>query len=111
MDKLIRAKLVGFRASPKITAARTFVARTDAVIPIITVSKAATRIANDGCLDLAQMIDEFPADSVYVGHLGIRTNPDAVIDDAPEVFGEMTVNFRGNGSQGFIEQNFNPRIR
>src|SRR5258708_9850 len=100
-----------FFRSPKIRAARAFVARANAVAPIVAVGEAAAREANDRRLDLAHFLDQLFANAVYVGDFGVFADPDAVVNDAAEVFGEVPVNIGGNSAERLVEQNFDARIR
>src|ERR1700738_4777326 len=81
-----------FFRSPEIGAARAFVALANAVAPIVAVREAPAGVANDRRLDLAHFLDQLFANAVYVRNFGVFTYPDAVVNDAAEVFGEVPVN-------------------
>src|SRR5258707_1029745 len=100
----------GFFGCPKISAPRAFVAGTDAVAPIVTVGEAAAGEANDGRIDGAHVLDQLFADAIDVGDFGAFADPDAIVDYAAEVFGEVAVNVGGNGADRFVEDNFNAGI-
>ena len=50
------------------------------------------------------------AQTVVVGNFGFRADPDAVIDDAAEVFGEMAVDVGRDGAKRFVGENFDARV-
>ena len=93
----------GDRRAPKVGAARAFGHRPDAVFPVVAVGKAAAGPADHGRLDLLQRVGQSFADTVGIGDLGIGADPDAVVDHPAEVFGEVAVDLRRDGAEGFVE--------
>src|SRR6266545_777710 len=79
---------------PEVDAARTFVARSDAVTPVILIGEAAAWPADYSRLDPADILDQLTADAVDVRHFRVFTNPDAVVDDATEVLDKMAIDVR-----------------
>src|SRR5205814_9940052 len=100
----------GVGAVPEIGAAGAFVGGADAVAPVVGIGEAAARIADDGCFDFFHVVDEVAAQTVVVGNFGFRADPDAVIDDAAEVFGEMAVDVGRDGAKRFVGENFDARV-
>src|SRR5439155_18021926 len=103
-------RFFGVGAVPEIGAARTFFGGADAVTPVVGIGEAAARIADDGCFDFLHVVDEVAAKTVVVWNSGFRADPDAVVDDAAEMFGEMTVDVGRDGAERFVGENFDARV-
>ena len=110
VDEFIGAEVVGFRASPEVGAAGALLGGADAIAPIVAVGETASGITDDRGFDLAHVVDEIFADTVDVGDFGIAADPDAVVDDATEVFGEVAVDFRGDHAEGLVEEDFDAGV-
>jgi len=78
--------------------------------PVVAVSETAAGIANDGRFDSLQRIDNSGANPTGVWHARCFANPDSVIDHGAEVFDEVTVDVRVNGTDPLIEENFYTRV-
>ena len=51
------------------------------------------------------MLDERAANAVDIWHLGVPTDPDAVIDHAADVLGKVAIDRGLDGADGLVEQN------
>ena len=104
VHELVGAEGVGLgRAAPPVVLARgTLVARTDAVAPVVLVSKAAARPADYGRLDRLQRADDVAAHAPDIGDLGVRADPDAVIDAGAQMFGKLTVDVARDRGAGLV---------
>src|SRR5258705_4068248 len=95
--KLIRLVLMvgwrrwGLNISPEIAATGALVGWADAVFPIIAVGKTTAWIPDHRSLDLAHVVNQFLANAVYIGNLGVRPHPDAVVNHSAEVLCKMAV--------------------
>ena len=107
---VVRRRIRRLDALPKVCAARTLVGRADAIAPIVTIRKAAPGKADDRGIDLAHLFDQFLADAVHVGNAGVLAHPDAVINDSSQILGKVPIDVRGDRSQRFVQQDFNPAI-
>ncbi len=76
---------------PEIRAGRPFVARPDAITPIVAVGKAAARPSHNRRMELLEGVHQFFADAVVVRYLRVGADPDSVIDNAADIFGEVTI--------------------
>src|SRR5262249_33320173 len=81
---------------------RPFLARPNAVTPVVLVREASARPAHDNAAQPLDVFDQVAADAVDVGNLRLGTDPDAVIDDAADVLGELAVEGRLDGADGFL---------
>ena len=88
--ELVRLGLLAPAAEPP----RASATRPDAVAPVVLVGEAAARPAHDDVPELFDMLDERLADAVDVGDLRVGSDPDAIIDDAADVLGELAVDRR-----------------
>ena len=79
-------------------------------MPIVAVCEAATRPPHHGSLQLPHVVHQRLTDASHVWNLRVFTHPDAVIDDATDVFGEVAVQFSGNLADGFVDQYFNQAV-
>ena len=70
-------------------------------------ARAASR---HGSLDVPHFVDEFFANSINVGHFGVRAHPNPVINDAAQILREMPVDIGGNGSQRLVREDFDAGI-
>src|SRR5439155_4419940 len=100
----------GARVRPEVGAARAVVGRADSVAPVIAVGEAAAWPPDDWRLDLFHLVDERLADPIDVRNLRVLADPDAVVDDAAEVLGEMAVQLRVDGANRLVDQNFQTRV-
>src|ERR1700683_3743550 len=109
MDKLVGAKLIGIvsmirgavlrlYAFPKVGAPGPFVDRANAIAPIITVGKTSAREPYYRSLDLAHVIDQLFTNSIDLRDRRVLANPNAIIDYAAEIFGEVPVDIGRNHS-------------
>ena len=84
--------------------------RTDAVAPVVAVGEAAAGPANHAGLQRLELVHQRFADAADVGDLRLLADPDAVVDDAAEVFDEVAVEVGGDAADRFIEQDVEPRL-
>ncbi len=73
-------------------------ARTDAVLPVVFIRKAAARPAEHRNLDFLKRFHNIVADTLCIGNRRIFAHPDAFIDTASQMFSEMSVDVAVNGS-------------
>src|SRR6185437_12119982 len=97
------------RIGPKIRAFRAPVAWADAVAPVVAIGKASARPANNRRLDALQIVDEFFPNASDVRNFSVLSDPDAIVNTAAQVFGEMSVNVGRNRSYWLIRENFDGR--
>ena len=106
------AELVGLGLlAPAAEAAGRACARADAVAPVILVGEAAARPAHDDRPELADVLDQGAADAVDIGDLGIGPDPDAVVDDAADVLGELAVERRPDRADRLVEEDGDRELR
>src|SRR5689334_18170439 len=98
------------RVGPEVRPARTLVARTRAISPVITVGKTAARPPDYRRVNAAHGVYESSPDPVRIRNARSLTYPDAVIDDAAEVFGKVSIDVGGNRSDWLVQQNLNAGI-
>src|SRR5207249_1865684 len=98
------------RVGPEAGAARAVAGRADAVTPIVAVGEAAARPADHRRLDLPQVVDQRLPDATDVGDLRVLADPNAVVDDAPEVLDEVTVDFGRDGRDRLVHENLETRV-
>ncbi len=98
------------RVHPEVGAARAAGARPGAVAPVVAVGEAAAGPADDRRLDALQRLDERRADAARVRHARVLADPDAVVDDAAEVFGEVAVDVAVDGADLFADEDFDARV-
>src|ERR1700691_1015056 len=102
MHKLIRSEFVGIvamagggflglSAIPKVSPPRPFVRWTDPVTPVVAVSKTAAGKTNYRRFDLAHFVNQFLANAIDVWNLRVGPNPDAIVDHAAKVLGEVSI--------------------
>src|SRR4029453_15826865 len=84
--------------------------RPDAVAPVVAVGEAAAGPANHAGLQRLQLVDQRFADAADVGDLGVLPDPDAVVDDAAEVFDEVAAEVWSDAADGLIEEDVQPRV-
>ena len=99
-----------FVLRPEVGAPRTLVGRPDAVAPVIAVGKASAGKANDRRLDLPHLVDQLFADAIHVWDFRLLAHPDAVVDHAAEIFGEVPVDVGRDRSQRLAQKNLDPRV-
>src|SRR6186713_2839422 len=80
---------------------RPFVARADAIAPVIFIGKTSAWPANIGNLDGLERLDHVVADSTRVRNLRVRPYPHAFIDTAAEVFRELAEDVTVDCRAGF----------
>ena len=86
------------------------VARANSITPVVAVGKATAGPANHRRSQLFQAIDKFFADAIVVRHLGVFSHPDAVINAAAQMLGEMAVDIRRDDSDGLIRKNIDAAL-
>src|ERR1700685_4162332 len=92
MHELMQAEKVRLRVLPPAAeTARALRAGTDSVAPMVFVRKAAARPADDDATQPPHVLDEGTANPVNVGDLRVGADPDAVVNDAAQMFGELAV--------------------
>src|SRR5262249_44264706 len=97
--RLIFLRPAGYRAvtvsraiiGPEVGVHRTLRTLADAVAPVVAVGEAAARPAHDRRLDPAHVLDQRRAESADVRYLRVFTYPDAVVNHAAQMFGEVPV--------------------
>ena len=72
----------------------------DAVHPVVVVGEAAARPAHHRDLEPAQGLQHVEAVAVLVRDGGVLADPEAAVDAAAEVFGELAVDFFGDQGAG-----------
>ncbi len=103
----MRAECVGLgdHAPVRVDRGGAFVARAYAFFPVVIVCKASARPAKDGDIELFQCVDDVFANAAYVGNGRIFAHPEAFVDAAAQVFGEVTVDLRGDSVLALIDVN------
>src|SRR5512146_1421428 len=98
-NKFLGTYPIGFDHLPPVNVdpAGALVVRAYTILPMIIVGKATARPTNDGWFHPAQGLDDISAKTSHVGDGRILADPDAVINAAAEVLGEMTVDIRVDG--------------
>src|SRR5262249_35713553 len=100
----IRGALRPFRrVYPEVRATRAIFAGPDAVAPIVAVGEASTGPTDDARLDPLHRFDQRLSDAADVRDLRVFADPDAVVDHAAQVFGEMAVDFRSDSADRLIQ--------
>ena len=94
------------RISPEVSAPGSLVPRSDTIAPVVAIGKTTARPANYRGVQKFQAIDERFADAADVRNLRFLSDPDAVVDTAAQMFREMAVNVRRNGSDGLLGEYF-----
>src|SRR5439155_1712279 len=95
---------------PKVGPTRTLLARAVAVPPVITVRKAAARPPHNRRLQALHVVHQCGSDTAVVPHFGLLAHPNAIVNHAADVLGEMAVKVRRNYADGFFEQDFDARF-
>src|SRR6478609_6908031 len=85
-------------AGPEVGAPRPLIARAGAVAPVVAVGEAAARPADGALRQLLHPVDDGLPDPLSVGDLRAFADPDAVVDDAAEVLGEVAIEIRHDGA-------------
>jgi hypothetical protein len=98
------------RIDPEIGAPRTRSRRADAVAPVVAVGKAAARPADDAGLQRLEFVEQRLANAADVGNLRVLADPDAVVDDAAEVFDEVTAEVGCDAADRFVEKDVQPPV-
>ena len=93
VKKLVRAKVVRFRrvAPPKIDAFGPLVARADAVAPMVVVGEATARPTEIWDFDFLECRDHVGAHAVNILQLRILAYPQAIVNAAAQVLGEVAI--------------------
>src|SRR5262249_9098126 len=87
--------LPGFSCvGPEVSPARPLITRTDTVFPVIAVGTAAAWPTNDRCMNAAHCVDQSGPDRVCVWNAGTFADPDAIVNNAAEVFCEVSIDVR-----------------
>src|SRR5882762_1804910 len=121
MDKLVGAEFVGIilvigrrfivlRLKPEVRSSWALIGAANTITPVIAVSEASTRVANDGGLDLPHVVNKVLADAIEMGDLGFCADPHAIVDGASQVLREVAVEVGRNSANRFVEKNFHSRI-
>ena len=71
----------------------------DAVLPVILISKTSTGPAQKRHLQRLQRRDHIGAHTVFIGNRGILAYKNTLIDAAAKMLGKMTVDLRGDMTQ------------
>jgi len=74
--------------------------RADAVHPVVVVGEAAARPAHHGDFQRLESVEHIFAVALDIGHGGVLAYPEAAVDAASEVLGELAVELGGNGLAG-----------
>src|SRR5690606_4912728 len=83
----------------------TLITRPDTVLPVVLVRKAAARPAHDGHLEFLQGLDDVVAIAARVRNRRVLSYPDALVDTAPEVLGELPIEIARNLCAGLVRMN------
>ena len=89
---------------------RTAFPRPDSVLPVVFVGEAAARPAQHGDTECPECFQHIQPVSVDVRDGRSGTDPDAVVDAAPEMLGKLTVNLLGNNRPVFRLVHGNPYL-
>src|SRR5690606_38620192 len=79
------------------------VARPDPVLPVVVVGEAPAGPAQVRDADRAERVDDVAPDAAHVRHVGVLPDPEAAVDAASEVLGEVSVDVAGDGRSGQVE--------
>ena len=93
VEEFVRAELVGLRrvVPPDVGAERPLVARADAVAPMVAVGKAAAGPAEIRDFNFLERGDNVVAHAAGVRELCVFADPQAVVNAAAQMLGEMSV--------------------
>ena len=89
---------------------RTGFPRSDSILPMVFVCEAAARPPQHGDAECPECFQHIQPVSVDVGDGRSGTDPDAVVDAAPEMLGKLTVNLLGNDRPVFRLMHGNPYL-
>jgi hypothetical protein len=105
IEKLVRAELVGVdRVRPVHRhAGRPLRARPDPVAPVVDLAEAAAGPADHGDVDMAQRLDHVATIAADVRDIALFADPDAFVDAASEMLGELAVDVLGDDRAGCVE--------
>ena len=84
---------------------RALLAGADAVHPVVLVGEAAAGPAEDRNLDPLQRLHHVVADAARVGDRAVLAHPDAAVDAAAQVLGELAVDVAVDRCLGFAGMN------
>ena len=92
-DKFLSANMIVLDhfAPVDIDPARALVTRANAILPVIIVSEAAARPANDRRFQAAQSLYDICAEATHIRDGRILTDPDAIINAPTEVLGKVPI--------------------
>src|SRR6185437_12962567 len=97
VHELMQAVAVGLLLAPEGGARGARLGSADAVAPVVGVREAAAGPAQQRRLDGLERIDEALAHAAGIGDLGIRPDPDAVIDYAAKLLDKVAVDLGRDG--------------
>ena len=105
VEKLVRAELVGVdRVRPVHRhAGRSLRARPDPVAPVVDLAETAAGPADHGDMDMAQRLDHVATIAADVRDHALLADPDAFVDAASEMLGELAVDVPGDDRTGCVE--------
>src|SRR5205085_12271947 len=107
VHELVRAEGICINAAPaRVGPPRSFVARADAVSPVILVGEAPAGPAQDGYTQLFQRRDDVVAQSARVRDWRVLAHPEAPVYQAPQVFGKLSVDITIDDPFGLIGMNY-----
>ena len=75
---------------------------TDAVLPVILVSKASARPTENRDLHLLQSCDHVITHAVCIGNIGILADINPFVNASSQMLGEMTLDLRINVAKFFV---------
>src|ERR1700686_84891 len=99
-----------FFLGPKVCSPGTLVSRADSVAPVVAIGKTSAGIAEDRRFNLPHLLYQLFADAVQVRNFCLLAPPDAVVDDATNILGEVPVDIGRNCSQRFTQQDLDSRV-
>src|SRR3954470_17917353 len=94
------AIVLGDTAPMDIDPLRTLGARPDAIAPVIKIAKTAAGPADHRHMDFLERIHHILAIAADVGNFAVFPDPDAFINAAPQMFGELSIDMTVNGRAG-----------
>ena len=71
---------------------------------MVLVREAAPRPPHDHRPEFADVFDQGSADAINVWNLRLRPDPNSVVDDAADMFGELAVKCRTDRGDRLIKQ-------
>ncbi len=87
--------------TPEVRPPGTLLARPNAITPVIAVSETASWPTNNRGLDFSELFNQGTANAILIGDFRVFAHPYPVVNDATEIFGEVSVDVGRDRSQRF----------